>query len=340
MRCFCFGILVLIMISCNSNSSDSSEDSISNQIHVYTARDYDVDYKLYQLFEKETGIKIILTKDKGENLIQRIQNEGRNTPADLLFCVDAGQLNYATKLGLFRPTRVEAIDENVPLNCREHGRHWFGITKRTKILVYNKDLVDSTMLSDYDDLANSKWANKILIGPSINVSNRSLLASFVANKGKEKTLEWINGIADNMTKIPSGRELDQVQGVFEGKAAVAIVNSNVVGQFFAIHPEAQEKLAVFFPNQASTGTHLNFSGAGIIAGSHNYKNTVKLLVFLTSKLAQEQLSNELLEYPVCPSASVSPMLESWGKYETDHLDLVFLEQNQKTVTELLSMISW
>lgn len=337
-----FSLFLISTIACNNagESVASNEDSKEKVVHVYTARDYDVDETLYKLFEKETGIKVILTKDKGDILIQKILDEGKTSLADLLICVDAGQLNYAKKLGLFRPTRVESLDENVPLACRDRDRNWFGITKRAKILVYNKDLIDSTELSTYMDLSEPKWARKILIGPSQSVSNRSLLGSFVANVGKEKTLEWINGIADNMGSLSKGREIDQVQGVFDGKAAVAIVNSNVVAQFLALFPKSEDKLGVFFPNQSTTGVHINFSGAGIISESHNFKNTVKLLVFLTSKMAQEELSKELFEYPVCASAQPAPLLQLWTDYKTDDLDLVFLEQNQGLVSELLKMVTW
>ena len=66
-------------------------------------RHYDADKKLFKKFTKRTGIKVNVIKGSADQLIQRLQSEGENSPADVLLTVDAGRLVRAKKLGLLQP---------------------------------------------------------------------------------------------------------------------------------------------------------------------------------------------------------------------------------------------
>ena len=61
---------------------------LTGDINVYTHRHYDSDKILFQDFTNLTGIKVNVIKGSADQLIQRLQTEGENSPADILYLSD------------------------------------------------------------------------------------------------------------------------------------------------------------------------------------------------------------------------------------------------------------
>ena len=89
-----------------------------NVLNLYSARHYQTDEKLYENFSKQTGIKINRIEGKEEELLERIKNEGANSPADVLLTVDASRLALAHELGLFAPVKSKVLESRIPANLR------------------------------------------------------------------------------------------------------------------------------------------------------------------------------------------------------------------------------
>ena len=51
-------------------------------LNLYSARHYQADEALYDNFTRQTGIRINRIEGKAHELIERIRNEGANSPAD------------------------------------------------------------------------------------------------------------------------------------------------------------------------------------------------------------------------------------------------------------------
>ena len=60
-------------------------------LNLYSARHYQTDEALYNNFTQKTGIKINRIEGKEDELLERIRNEGANSPADILITVDAAE---------------------------------------------------------------------------------------------------------------------------------------------------------------------------------------------------------------------------------------------------------
>ena len=86
-----------------------SEIVFAENVNVYTSRHYDSDDALYEEFTAETGIKINIISGKGSALLERIKSEGKNSPADIFFTVDAGNLWKVQKEGLFQSKKTKKI---------------------------------------------------------------------------------------------------------------------------------------------------------------------------------------------------------------------------------------
>ena len=78
--------------------------SVAEQVvNVYSARHYDTDMALYERFTEETGISVNLIEGGSDALIERIVNEGKFSPADMMITVDAGRLWRAAQKDIFQP---------------------------------------------------------------------------------------------------------------------------------------------------------------------------------------------------------------------------------------------
>ena len=81
----------------------------AQEVNIYTSRHYDSDDALYEEFTKETGIKVNIISSKGGALLERLKSEGKNSPADIFFTVDAGNLWKVQKEGFFKSISSEKI---------------------------------------------------------------------------------------------------------------------------------------------------------------------------------------------------------------------------------------
>ena len=105
-------------------------------LNLYSARHYQTDERLYENFSRQTGIKINRIEGKEDELMERIRNEGANSPADVFITVDAARLAKADELGLFAPVRSKLLESRIPANLRADT--WFAFSTRARAIIYNK----------------------------------------------------------------------------------------------------------------------------------------------------------------------------------------------------------
>lgn len=338
----------LVFAGCSSTKQSAAPQngqSEPKEVNVYTARHYPgVDDAIYKAFTDKTGIKVNIIKASGEELVQRIKTEGNSSKADIYITSDAGNLYQAKEAGLLQPVNSPVLEKNIPANFIDKDKMWVGLTMRARVLVYAKDRVSKEELSTYEDLTSPKWQGKVLVRSSNNIYNQSMLASFIEINGEEKAKEWAKGLVANMARQPEGADRDQAKAVAAGKGDVAIMNSYYLGQMLASKDaeevKAAEKLGVFFPNQNTTGTHVNVSGAGIVKTAPNAANAVKLLEFLSEAEAQKSFAEASTEYPVNPSVEPSALLKSWGTFKKQDINLSKLGENNKKAVQFFNEVGW
>ena len=316
----------------------------AGEVTLYTHRHYEADEKLFAEFAKESGIKVNVVKSGADQLMERLKQEGENSPADLLMTADAGRLHRAKASGLLQPATSEILTKQVPASLRDPDDQWFGFTSRARVIVYSKERVQPAELSTYENLTDKKWRGRILVRSSSNIYNQSLLASMIAAHGEKEALAWVRAVRGNMARAPQGSDRDQMRGVAAGLADIAIVNTYYVGLLKnSSDPKDREvakKIGVFFPNQDGRGSHINVSGAGVVKTSKNKAEAVKLLEFLASPKAQASFPNATYEYPVVQGIAWSDLLKTWGDFKPDSLNLAKLGELNKAAVKLFGKAGW
>lgn len=339
MRYFIF-IITMILASCSTQKEES------NEVNLYSQRHYSVDELQYKNFTEKTGIKVNVVKANADELIERLKNEGENSPADLFVTVDAGKLYNARESGVLQKIPSEAINKNIREDILDADSYWAPITYRSRIIVYSNDRVNESELSTYEDLANSKWKNRILVRSSSNAYNQALMSSLVANLGSETTEKWSSAVVSNFARDPKGSDRDQVKAIAAGQGDLAIVNSYYIGLLLASEKEeeinAGNSVSVFFPNQGEgdRGSHINISALGLTKNSPNRKNAIKLIEYLTSEEAQEVYVNNSYEYPANPSVEPSEIVKNWGEFKIDKLNLNALGEYRSDAIKIFDRTGW
>ena len=329
-----------LFLSCDNNEKKS------NEVNLYSQRHYSVDELQYENFTKLTGIKVNVIKANADELIERLKNEGDKSPADLFISVDAGKLQRAADLNLLQKVSNTTINTNVSKDLIDINGYWTPITYRARIIVYSNERVNKSDLSTYEDLANEKWKGRILVRSSSNAYNQALMSSIVANLGSDVTNDWSEGVVKNFARDPKGSDRDQVKAIAAGQGDIAIVNSYYIGLLLSSQKEeeldAGRSVSVFFPNQGDNerGSHINVSGVGLAKYSPNKENAIKLMEYLTSEEAQNTYVNNSYEYAANPNVKPSKIVQDWGTFKTDKLDLNMLGKFREEAIRIFDKTGW
>jgi len=316
----------------------------TNVVNVYSSRHYDSDKDLFRRFTQATGIRVNVLEGPDDQLIERIRSEGNNSPADILFTVDAGRLWRAQEAGIFQPVNSPILTRSIPSAVREPGNHWFGFTRRARVIMYHKDRVKPNEISTYEELADPKWRGQVLIRSSRNVYNQSLVGALIRHIGQARTEKWAQGVAQNLARPPQGGDTDQIRALAAGAGNLAVSNTYYLARLLkSPKPEDRElaqKIGIIFPNQNSWGTHVNISGAGMLKTAPNRANAQRFLEFLASREAQEALAKGNNEYPVVAGVPIDPVVASFGTFKSDPLNASVFGRNNALALKITDRAGW
>ena len=320
----------------------------ADEVNVYTSRHYDSDDALYEEFTQETGIKVNIISGKGSALLQRLKAEGKNSPADIFFTVDAGNLWKVQKEGLFQSIQSEKVLTEVPENLRGPNDEWTAIAKRARVIFYNPENISDELVENfnYDDLADQKWNKKIVIRSSNNMYNQSLVASLIENIGEEETEKWAKKLVGNFARKPQGNDRSQIIAVANGEADLAIANSYYIGIMLSGSAgqeqlEAAKKVKMIFPNQDNRGAHINISGAGILKNAPNKDNANSFIEFLISKRVQKYMIDKSYEYSVLNDVAPSSEIAGFGtNFKEDQTSVRSFGELNPDAVKLMDRSGW
>jgi iron(III) transport system substrate-binding protein len=306
-------LLVVFIYGCSPQEQTDNVEGIT----VYSSRAEHLIKPLFDAFTAQTGIPVRYTTDSEAALISRLEAEGENTPADILLTVDAGNLWFADSKNLFQAVDSSVLQRNVPENLRSQAGTWFGLSVRARTIVYSTDRVDEQNLDSYESLADPEWQGRLCLRTSKKVYNQSLVASLITRLGIEETENIVASWVENLAVEPLGSDNQAIEAVVAGVCDVTVVNTYYFGRMKADNPEIPA--AIFWPNQSTSGVHLNVSGAGITRNAPNPALAQRLLEWLSESEAQAIFAGLNKEFPVNPSVDAIDQVQAWGDFTADSL---------------------
>ena len=307
--------------------------SASDEIVVYTARKEHLVKPLFDAYTEKTGVKIKYITDKAAPLLARLQAEGKNSPADMLITVDAGNLWQAAEKGVLAPVKSEILEENIPAHLRDPEGRWFGLSVRARTVVYATDRVKKSDLSTYENLADPAWKGRLCLRTSKKVYNQSLVAMMMAEKGEKATEVIVRGWVNNLATAPFSNDTKVMKAIAAGQCDVGIVNTYYFGRL--LKKEKDIKLALFWPNQDDRGVHINISGAGVTTNAKHRQQAIKLLEWLSADEAQNIFASLNMEYPANPDIKADATVTAWGRFKQDQLNVAKAGELQASAVMLM-----
>lgn len=331
----------LYFFDANMHKTGGTSEKNKQFVNVYTSRKEELLRDILAEFTETTGIAVNIIYDEAGKLISKMESEQVNPIADLLITADVMNLEHAKKLNLLEHIDDMQVFADVDNGLFDDEHKWVGLTKRARVFVYAKDRVDPNELVNYFDLADEKWRGKILITSSKSPYNQSLIAGMLVNHGENQTEDWMNNFVKNFARKPQGGETEQIIATANGIGDLTIVNSYYYGRLMKNNSDITEKTGVFFPNQNSTGAHINISGAALIKNAKNEQNAIALIKFMLTPKMQSLYANQNCELPVIKSATDIPdFLRQWSKQKMDHAALKNLFAQHKEAFDLTGKFDW
>jgi iron(III) transport system substrate-binding protein len=336
----CGLMLVMLTFTAGMSGSALAQEKILN---LYSSRHYQTDEALYAGFTRQTGIRINRIEGTEDALLERLRNEGHNSPADVLITVDVARLWRAQEMDLFQPVKSAVLDQRIPAHLRDPEGHWFGFSKRARVIYYSRERVNPAEVQDYEDLAHPKMKGKVCTRSFGHVYNLSLMASLIDHLGEDGARRWAEGIKANLARAPKGGDTDQIRAVAAGECDVAIGNTYYYVRLMTSKKPADravaEKVGVIFPNQKGSGTHVNISGAGVLRHAPHRENAIRFLEYLAGDEAQAYFANGNNEWPVVAGIKLdNPALASLGTFREDRLGVGVLARNQPQAQKVFNIV--
>ena len=310
----------------------------TNEINIYSARNYDVDKDLLQRFESETGIKVNLFEGKGDELIERLKLEQSDPIADIFMTVGAETLYPALQNELLADLNLDSVKDN--LDTQFYGDKWVALTKRARVIVYDKVNNPNPTVQNLEDLTDPQYLGTVLSRSSTSSYNLALMANHIQKDGYEVSKQLAQGLVNNFARTPTGNDRDQAKSVIAGLGQYAIMNTYYVAAMErsadAEEVKVAQQLGLIYPEE----THVNISWIAKINDSPNPDNAQRLIEFLLSETAQKEYADQNGEYPALSSIPVSSLLLPWDAFYKAEVDYETLGQHSIETIQLFDEVGW
>ena len=310
-------------------------------VNIYTTRQPELIQPVIDAFTAESGIAVSLAFVE-DGIVERLKAEGARSPADLVMTVDIANLQQIVDAGVIQAVDSEILNTAIPASLRSPDNLWFGLTTRARIIYASKDRVADGEVTTYEDLTSDKWLGRICTRSGTHNYNLALLAAEIAHHGEAAATEWAAGLHANLARKPNGGDRDQVRAIWAGECDIALGNTYYMGEMLS-DPEQSEwanSVRIIFPTFEGGGTHINISGVALTAAAPNKDEAIQLMEFLVSPAAQAIYAEANNEYPVLPGAELSDLVQSWGPFTPDTLDLTELAGHRAAALRIMEEVNF
>ena len=340
---------ILAALACGLFAVSATTSAQEKVLNLYSARHYQTDEALYSNFTKATGIRINRVDADDAGILARLQSEGAASPADVILLVDAARLWRAEADGLFQPVKSSTLESRVPVTLRGkdggQGSQWFGLSTRARVIVFNKLSVKKDDVDTYEELADPKNKGKVCTRSGSHPYNLSLFGSVMEHVGPAAAETWLQGVVANMARAPKGGDTDQIKAVASGECQIALTNTYYLARLMrsdkADDRAVVEKIGMVFPNQQSSGTHVNIAGAALAKYSPHRDAAVSFLEYLSGDQAQAYFADGNNEWPVVKTVKIAnPALDAMGPFKAETIPVSVVGMNQAKVQQILDRVGY
>jgi iron(III) transport system substrate-binding protein len=248
----------------------------------------------------------------------QIRTEGRATPADVFFTVNAGILGL-----LAREDRLQSLPADVLTLGREgyqdpDGR-WIGTSGRVRTVPHNTDALRVTDLPT-DILAfpdQEPLRGELGWAPTYGSFQGFVTVMRILN-GEQRTRAWLRGMVDLGIQEYSS-EFRVAQAIADGEIQAGLTNHYYPVRVLDARPDAPLDLAF---TRGDAGSFFNVAGAGVVDSTDDPTLAADFVRHLLSAEAQDYFARSAtFEYPMIPEVAPIERLPTFDELNPPDLDL-------------------
>jgi iron(III) transport system substrate-binding protein len=293
-------VLGALFASCaDDGSSETTTTSATDDLIVYSGRNENFVSPVVDAFTEATGIEVSVRYGDGtSDLAATLLNEGDTTDADVFWAQDPAWIGVIGDERLLAELPADILGL-VPDAYKDADGEWVGVTARSRVLVYNPDLVSEDELPEsVVELVDPEWSGRLGIAPG-NASFIAFVSAMELVEGPEATLAWLEGMAANEVRTYDSNG-PIVDAVIAGDLDAGLVNHYYLLQRIADQGEVSARNHFFAPGDI--GSLVMATGAGVLSPSDNREAAEEFIRHLLSPESQEHFSVNLFEYGLVDGA--------------------------------------
>ena len=314
-----------------ATTPETTEAPSPEALVLYSGRNENFVEPVIEAFTAETGIEVDARYAGTGELATTILAEGADTPADVFWAQDPAFIGGIAKEGLLTELPSDILDL-VEERFRDADGQWVGITARSRVFVYNTDLIaEDELPATVWDLVEPEWNGRFGVAPT-NGSFVAFVSGMLLAEGEERTREWLEGIAANDPVIFEGNG-PIVDATVAGDLPGGLVNHYYLLQRIAELGDVPAANHYF--GDDDPGAMVMATGAGILASSDQPDDAAELIGYLLAAESQEHFLS-LFEYPLIDGAGTPE-----GQPSLDELPVfdISLTDTADTLEPALTLIS-
>jgi iron(III) transport system substrate-binding protein len=288
-----FTILIFLIFGVLTACSNKGKQELTlyNGQHKRTVK------ALVDAFEAKTNIKVNMRNGSSSELANQIIEEGKKSPADLIYTEESPPLVMLAEKGLLGKIDKKTLKQ-IPGKYAGKNGEWIGASARTRVVVYNpskikKDELPASVL----DFAEPKWKGKIGFVPTSGAFQEQITAIIIL-KGKDTAKKWLMGLKAYGERY--NHNMSAMKAVERGDIPAALINNYY---WYIVKEEKgadnMESKLYYFDNH-DVGGLITVSGAAMLKSSNHKKAAQKFLHFMVSTEGQKVIEKASEEYPLDP----------------------------------------
>jgi iron(III) transport system substrate-binding protein len=275
---------------------------------VYTACYLPSDEQLFKSFENSTGIKVNIFYDDSSNLLEKLQQQGAQSEADLLILKGICYLQQARNDNLLQKSSQHA-EASYALQFPDAANYWHPLTYDPLIIAYLQDSSMTQPPASYKALAKGEWQGQLLFAANQHFLP-SLTATMLADRGEEATLAWLKQSKDNLT--PKEETTQIFEQMVADSARVALITASEY-----ITAAKPSNIKTTLPAETDQGVYALVKGVGVVRYAPHPAYAERLLAFLLNTETQRVYAQTHREYPASPEVEPSPSWQALGQFQVN-----------------------
>ncbi|MCD4722380.1 MAG: extracellular solute-binding protein [Desulfobacula sp.] len=276
-------------LMCIILSSSGWSKGIQNNVIIYTSHDQIYSEPILDLFEKISGIKVKAVYDveatKTTGIVNRLIAEKNHPRCDVFWNNENIRTIVLKEKGILQ-RYISDSAKDIPKGFKDPEGFWTGFAARSRVIIYNKDMVD---VDDFPksiyDFTDRKWNGQVAIANPLFGTTATHAAALFAYLGNAKAISFFQALKENHVIIAQGNSVVKDQ-VANGELMAGLTDTDDANMAIL----AGKPIGIVMPDQDGMGTLLIPNTVVLINNCPNPENGKKFIDFLLSKEIESKLA--------------------------------------------------